>query len=313
KTMLSLLATDFAALPGVTVTLFQDYRVRHKVELPDVETIVVERPIDLFRKCEELAPQVDYGLIIAPELEGNLEDWATKWTLLEGKLLSPDPGFIQLASSKQRTAERLAEAGVPVPYGVPLGWPDKLPEEFPYPGVLKRDDGAGSEGVIYVEEPRDGKAKRRIAAADWRLEKYCPGLPASVAVLAGPSGHVLLPACLQWLSDDKKFRYQGGMTPLASELNARAQHLAELVVAAMPTTSGYFGIDLVLGAAADGSADVVIEVNPRLTTSYVGLRAIARQNLAQAMLDMAEGRSCDLTFDNRRVQFSLDGQVVELS
>ena len=32
------------------------------------------------------------------------------------------------------------------------------------------------------------------------------------------------------------------------------------------------------------SGDRVIEINPRLTTSYVGLRALARFNLAEALL-----------------------------
>lgn len=312
KAMLTALATDFAALPEVSVTLFQDRRVRHKVELPGVETIVVSKPIELFRKCVELAPQVDFGLIIAPEMEGHAADWAAKWELLDGTLLSPGAEFTRIGSSKLETADRLTAAGIPVPYGVALQWPDKLPVDFPYPAVLKPADGAGSQGIIFCTEPRDGRAKRRIAASDWRLERYCPGLAASVAVLAGPGGAHVLPACLQWLSDDKKFRYQGGMTPLASDLNARAQSLARAVAAAMPPTIGYFGIDLVLGEAADGSQDFVIEVNPRLTTSYVGLRAITKQNLAGAMLAVATGRSCDLSFDSRRVQFTADGQVVEL-
>jgi predicted ATP-grasp superfamily ATP-dependent carboligase len=232
--------------------------------------------------------------------------------LLDGKLLCPGADFVQLAGSKQQTATRLHATGVPVPYGISLGWPDKLPADFPYPAVLKRDDGAGSQAVIYCEEPRDGRIKRRIAASEWRLERYCPGIAASVAVLCGPSGGLVLPACLQWLSSDKKFQYQGGMTPLAPKLNARGQRLARQVITAMPSTVGYFGIDMVLGEAEDGSQDFVIEVNPRLTTSYIGLRAICQQNLAQAMLDVAAGRACDLSFDQRRVQFTTDGQVVEL-
>ncbi len=313
KTMLSSLASDFSAIRGAHVTIFQDRRVKRKVELPGVETIVIDRPVELFRKCVALAPQVDYGLIIAPEIEGNLEDWAVKWGLLEGKLLSPSPEFIRITASKHQTAERLTAAGVPVPHGISLGWADKLPAVFPYPGVLKRDDGAGSDAVIYVQEPRDGRVKRRIAAADWRLERYCPGLAASVSVLAGPKHNVILPACLQWLSNDLKFRYQGGMTRLEKGLNARAHKLAAQVIAALPATIGYYGIDLILGDAPDGSSDFVIEVNPRMTTSYVGLRAICKQNLAQAMVAVARGESCDLTFEDRRVQFTTDGQIVQLS
>ena len=59
----------------------------------------------------------------------------------------------------------------------------------------------------------------------------------------------------------------------------------------MPPTVGYVGVDLVLGREPDGSEDVVIEINPRLTTSYVGLRAAARTNLAEAMWQVAQGET----------------------
>jgi predicted ATP-grasp superfamily ATP-dependent carboligase len=55
-------------------------------------------------------------------------------------------------------------------------------------------------------------------------------------------------------------------------------------VATLPTPLGYLGVDLVLGDDPSGADDRVIEINPRLTTSYVGLRAAALCNLAEAML-----------------------------
>jgi hypothetical protein len=48
-------------------------------------------------------------------------------------------------------------------------------------------------------------------------------------------------------------------------------------------------VDLVLGDAADGSRDFAIEINPRLTTSYLGLRALARGSLAAALLRAVRG------------------------
>ena len=140
----------------------------------------------------------------------------------------------------------------------------------------------------------------------YRLERFCPGLPASVAVLCGPAGNIALQPCEQVL-ETGTFTYLGGRTPIPPLLAERAKSLALAAIAAMPPTAGYVGVDLVLGEQADGSRDVVIEINPRLTTSYVGLRQACRQNLAQAMLDVACGRLVDLRFQEERVEFRSDG------
>jgi predicted ATP-grasp superfamily ATP-dependent carboligase len=69
------------------------------------------------------------------------------------------------------------------------------------------------------------------------------------------------------------------------------------------------GVDLVLGRDPRGSEDVVIEVNPRLTTSYVGLRAAARSNLAEAMWLISQGQAPTVDFDMRPLEFDSSGNV----
>jgi predicted ATP-grasp superfamily ATP-dependent carboligase len=129
-----------------------------------------------------------------------------------------------------------------------------------------------------------------------------------------------LPSCRQHLGQDGEFRYLGGETPLDGlidglfdgmidgPLDRRAKALAEKAVRAIGPAQGYVGVDLVLGAAADGSSDAVIEVNPRLTTSYVGTRQLARENLAAAMLAVARGESPPLSFLRRKVEFTPEGR-----
>jgi predicted ATP-grasp superfamily ATP-dependent carboligase len=142
-----------------------------------------------------------------------------------------------------------------------------------------------------------------------RLERYCPGLAASVAVLCGPAGNLPLPACRQRISNEGRFRYLGGEAPLDPVRFRRAQSLALAAIGCLPPTIGYIGVDLVLGESADGSDDVVIEVNPRLTTSYIGLRRLVQTNLAAAMLAVAEGQVIDLSQARPSVTFDLEGVV----
>jgi predicted ATP-grasp superfamily ATP-dependent carboligase len=98
------------------------------------------------------------------------------------------------------------------------------------------------------------------------------------------------------LTGDGRFSYQGGSLPLPPAEALRVRQLARRVVAALPPFRGYLGIDVIVGSSSDGSLDHVIEINPRLTTSYVGVRAAAQQNLAAVMLALASGGRPKLTY-----------------
>jgi predicted ATP-grasp superfamily ATP-dependent carboligase len=68
-------------------------------------------------------------------------------------------------------------------------------------------------------------------------------------------------------------------------------------------------VDLVLGADPAGRDDHVIEVNPRLTTSYLGLRRALEANLAGAMLRLATGQPWAWSGRPSAVQFTAHGHV----
>ena len=75
------------------------------------------------------------------------------------------------------------------------------------------------------------------------------------------------------------FAYDGGVASLAHPRRAEACELAQRAVALVPGLRGYVGVDLVLG----GEKDWLIEINPRPTTSYVGLRRVLDLNMAAAI------------------------------
>jgi hypothetical protein len=143
----------------------------------------------------------------------------------------------------------------------------------------------------------------------FRIEQFVPGLPASVAFLCGPAGNLALPPCAQRIANDGSFAYSGGETPLEPALARRATQMAARTIETLEAPLGWIGVDLVLGDDPSGAGDRVIEINPRLTTSYIGLRAACRKNLAGALLDVAEERSVSLSFRDERVEFDADGTV----
>ncbi len=344
--MIHSLAEDFLRVPGVQVSLLHDTRLpslrlasdipppvksdtshtspkrkrgnglrpslarracvisgRERYNIVDIGDAQAER-----RAIHDLADQADWTVLIAPEFDGILLD-RCRWVESAGaRLLSPPSTFVELTADKNRTAEQLRQHGIPMPKDTTVHSGQRLPSDFPYPAVVKPCDGAGSLGVQLVV---DNSSNYEIAfdAQTTRLEEFRHGTPASVAVLCGPCEAVALPACSQRVSKDGRFRYLGGHGPLTKALSQRAQRLGLAAVEALPPAVGHVGVDLVLGDDINGRDDVVIEVNPRLTTSYVGLRAMCRTNLAAAMMAVARGDAAELSFSEQTVEFDADGQV----
>jgi predicted ATP-grasp superfamily ATP-dependent carboligase len=272
-------------------------------EVVDVSTAAEERQV-----FAQLASGADWTLVIAPETAGALLDRARLALESGGRLLSPSPPLIEIAADKQRTADWLRRRGVPFPPGQ-IALRGQMPERVQAPAVLKPLDGCGSQEVRLLKSAVELHAALLAIDVPMRLEQFRPGLPASVAVLCGPKQRFALPACLQRLSNDGHFAYLGGRTPLEPKCGERARRLALAAVATLPAPLGYIGVDLVLGGAADGSGDCVIEINPRLTTSYVGLRAACQGNLAAAMLAIATGTPAALSFRAEPVEFDSDGTI----
>jgi tyramine---L-glutamate ligase len=306
RAMVQAITADFCALPGAEVWTTRDQRLPPLH--PPACRVTIIAGVDAERRAiEELAASADWTMLIAPETANCLAQRCDWVTAAGGRLLSPSKPVVSLTTDKHATAQWLSSRGIPVPRGVLLPR-SPFQDDLAFPLVLKPLDGCGSEGLHLVQSAAELSALNYNQPL--RCEEFIPGLAASVAVLCGPAGNYSLPAGEQCLTADGRFTYLGGRLPLPADLDRRARRLAESAVAMLPTPLGYIGVDLVLGDAPDGSGDRIIEINPRLTTSYVGLRAASRTNLAAALLATAEGHAPDLCFNDRPVEFASDGVVV---
>jgi predicted ATP-grasp superfamily ATP-dependent carboligase len=306
--MLAAILEDFSRLPGVeSVTLLRDpsLRVPSGVEIrlagADDETC--------FR---DLAARADYSLVIAPEFADIL---TTRCRWVEesgGRLLGPSSAAVAVTADKFALASLFERHGIPTPPCLLVtAGQVRAPETVPYsfPLVSKPRHGAGSQSTFLLHSPQD--LPRCVAEADdVVLQPFVPGQAASVAFLIGPGRCLPLLPATQILSRDGRFRYEGGEVPLPAELAWRAIELGRRAVAVVPGLRGYVGVDLVLGKACDGSQDQVLEINPRLTTSYVGLRTLAVTNLAEAMWHVAVGEEIgEVMWRSGSVWFWPDGRV----
>lgn len=311
RAMLQAVLEDLARVPGMTISTLLAEDIHLDFDSFGHQFIRTGREEGVFRT---LAYQADFSLVIAPEFDKILFSRCRWVEEAGGRLLGPSGDAVRLTSDKWRLARRLSRHGIQVP-ACQLGDWESPPSSIPFPLVIKPRRGAGSRAMKLVRSREDwansvAAVRNDMPAGDFLVQAFAAGQTASVAFLLGPGTCLPLLPASQQLSKDGRFRYLGGEIPLEPGLARRAVALGQRAVQCVRGLNGYVGVDLVLGHSGDASADWVIEINSRLTTSYVGLRALARSNLAEHMIAVASGSEApEISWRHGRVQFQPDGQV----
>jgi predicted ATP-grasp superfamily ATP-dependent carboligase len=280
--MLTALVNDLTALPGTQVVTTRDPRLA-PAEV-DARFVIPADAGEVWPCWRRSMAEADAVWPIAPETGGVLERLSVV-VEEEGRiLLNSRPPAVRTAASKRATAESLARHGVPVVLTAPAQAP--VPDSAAG-WVAKPDDGVGAEDTRFfldADDMRDWLAEEGRPGR-FVVQPFLEGEAASVSalfrngtasVLACNRQHVVLAG--------GRFRYLGSDVGALEDLRPLLTPIAAGVAAAIPGLFGHVGIDLVI--APEGP--VVLEVNPRLTTSYVGLGAALGLNPAALVLALLD-------------------------
>jgi predicted ATP-grasp superfamily ATP-dependent carboligase len=298
--MVSAVAADFEKCADVDLLIDErvDWPSRHFAELhingADRNTRVhaISSPAQLKDKITTLAQAADVILVIAPETDGCLIS-ALGWLQdHQAKIIQPEVDFVALVSDKNRLPEYLSEKEFSqMPHGIGLAQFDTLPAADQanwFPMVVKPFDGAGSDGLQYFPTIEDYSLWRSSIPADqvagWRVERYIAGTPVSVSVIFNrESEHTLLPPTIQIFDRQPIGEWVDADSNVEAAIASRATRLVKAAIEKLPPTLGYVGFDTVIADDGD-SQDVLIEINPRITMSYLKLREICEANLTKLMV-----------------------------
>lgn len=278
--MVRALVSDLADLPEVDVVFSRDIR------LPDPHLpgeIVWIAPQRLTRPPWLASSNtVDAVWPIAPETNGTLERVCASIQRTRKILLNCPPEAVRLAASKYATALQLGRFGLPVVPTYPMSH-DFAADARAW--VLKPDDGVGCEGTYLCH---DGEALVRTwtrlgKLPNYVVQPYHRGTPASLSLLCGRGGVHRLSFNQQNVEiDSDRFYLRACRVGVrAGDQLFDAQLLGRLA-AAIPHLWGYVGVDLII----DSDGPKILEINPRLTTSYAGLRQALGSNPAQLVLGL---------------------------
>ncbi len=253
REMLKVLVESFARLGHQVIYPTATIRLEHGEGVPCQ---------NLERALEKLTPQVDAGLVIAPD---NLLATLTQ-TLEENTLnLGSPPNAIRKCADKETCTRILQRRGIPTPRIA------RKPEKNKKRYVIKPRQGCGSENTYLASSPRTGPG--------FIATEYIEGEHTSASLIIGKERTLPLTLNLQYLDfQDNKITYLGGRTPY---LTPRFHEVMETASKAATTLGcqGYTGIDIVLADRA-----YVVDINPRPTTSITGISKILDTEIADLIL-----------------------------
>ncbi len=274
------LAHDFAAIKDgpIRVVVTLDDRLGDDPGPWIVEPIGVDRGAD---RVARLAQECDLTLLIAPETSGILADQTRTLAAAGARLIGSSAEAVELAGNKLALADHLTARGIATPPSQAVRPSDGLPREARYPAVLKPIDGAGSIDTYLIpglhETPRDIPRLEHAL-----LQPYVSGEPMSATFLVDKSRRswILAMGSQKIVVSGGRFAYCGGRIPAPGPLDLGPIRAAVDSVAGL---RGLVGLDFVWDAR---KRDVhVLEINPRPTTSVVGIvRLLAPGRLASAWL-----------------------------
>ncbi len=294
--MLRTIASDFKAA-GHEVTVLLDARISQLNPPLNIDCSVpifsTQEPICALQNMARINDAV---YIVAPET-GKVLQSLVQVVEKTGKIsLNSESDAIQKVSDKTVLYNILQNKAMSIPQTLTFNTDEDLAEikgavksQLGYPVIFKPMDGVSCSGLSIVNEDSQvekavDKIKHESSSKSFVVQEFIQGDAVSVSLLVagGKASSVSLNRQkINVASPDGVSSYEGGVVPINHRLKQKAFKAAEKAVKAFSGLKGYVGVDLVLS----DQKPFVVDVNSRLTTSYIGLSKTAGFNVAQALVD----------------------------
>ena len=261
---------------------------------------------------------VDLSLIIAPETREILSSFVqiAKSNTIS---LNSTPESIDLVSDKAKLAETLDKKGLPIPKTYFFTGEDeiedieKLFKTFSSSLVVKPVKGAGCEKVFRVKEKSKLKQALELIRRDNPKERviiqeFVEGIPVSASLILNGVDAFPISLNLQHVSLDsppESSQYYGGVTPFPHPYEFEAMNLSKKAAELFHGLTGYIGVDMMITP----TGPILLEINPRITVPYVGLKRISKMNIAELIVKAATGESLPTSFETQGVSSFLKIQL----
>jgi len=237
----------------------------HRVYYP-TKTVYIKKGIpiisdDLKEALSSISSYCDAALIIAPdELLSEYIEIIEKNSVNLGS----SPKAVKICSDKLKCSELLEKNNIPVPITIEKG-------DYKGDFVIKPRYGCDSEDVY---KSSSGTLKKGFIATG-----FIKGEHISVSLISGKT-ILFLTINKQFIKIEKddRFSYNGGIVSYECDRKKEVIDIAKKA-AKLLGCKGYVGIDIILG-----DKPYIVDVNPRPTTSIIGISKILDIEIADLIL-----------------------------
>ncbi len=283
--MLTAVLNDLNASGEHELSVLLDQR-RLNAELPKGVTKIAVNPTDdvlaVFTRAIE---DCDAVLPIAPETNDILLTLCSTVETAGKYLLSSSSSAVEKTADKMKTFKVLSANHIAT---IPSHRLDKYPHFHSQGTVIKARDGAGCENC-FVCNNEDDFEKLLVSLhhpQQYVIQPFISGIALSVSALfkQGVGQLICINHQVIIIHEDQRLKLVG--CEVNYELDkAPFQVVVDQVAKAFPDLWGYAGVDLI----KQDEQLLVVEINPRLTSSYIGIGEALGINVAELVLQLLDG------------------------
>jgi predicted ATP-grasp superfamily ATP-dependent carboligase len=294
---------DFAQIRDIEILMTCDQRLAAPAEAHEV--LMVDTQQDVWALWERCISASDAILLIAPETGGVLERLTQLADRLNKMVFGSKASAIKLAGDKWLTYQSFISHNIPTP---DTYLANDLPNSMQGPYISKSRDGAGCNDMAYFDDIQLLQAWLKGREHTHIIQPFQTGDAASFSMLCKNGKAYLLSCNRQHIQiDGQEFSYHGGVVNGMDAHRETFNTLAQKIAQALPGLAGYVGVDLIVHKGEY----FVLEINPRLTTSYVALRQACGGNPAQMLLDLFYNETFIMpAIIHHKVEVSLNAAVL---
>ena len=271
--MLKSVLADCSRINNIELVTTLDSRI--KIDSDNIEISEVGDSANYFRQVHSIASQCDVCWVIAPESGGVLATMVHDLTQENATTINCDLETIRISGDKLKCAIHLINANLKT---IPCLSREEV-NSSDQKIVIKSRFGVGCEGLRICDSGKH--ALDYIEDFEqWVVQPYVEGKHLSLSLLCLQGEAKILACNIQKFIGEYEPRLQRcsvNAVPVTNQLKILANKIAQT----LPGLRAYVGVDVI----ENENELLIVDINPRLTSSYVGLSEVLTQNPAELCID----------------------------